>query len=603
MKKPNQLIAGAMFAGLVTAAHAGCTKVYTLNADFAEGLSFNVNSNAPNIDQLQLNDAGSIQTLPIMYIANSGEDTISKLNTTTNAETARYRSWFGPAGQQGFVNHPNNGFTGPAPSRSAVDADGNCYVGNRGFSTPGTLMKILNSGFIDRNGNGTLDTSVDTNMNNVIDPAEILPMADNNPANGAVDQAEILDERVAWIVPIAAANALVRSVSIAPDGAIWVGLYNNRTYQSYSSVTGSPIGVPISTATPHSHTPYGSLVFSNGDLYSASLGNNLGKLTTGTGAWTSFTHSASDYGIGIGNDPNNGNSPMVILGGQGISSFFKFNTTTNAFSFPASGITPLGVSVDSNNDIFCSDAVGGGQFSGCSKFRPDGSLLWSSPAQTGAASSSQRGVIVDANGNVWTVNPENDNVSKFDGVTGAPLGVFPVGDFPYTYSDASGSSFIQTNPTGTWDVVFDAGERSSKSVVVSWNGTTANGSIIEVVADASDVISTVGGFNPSAATPAGNGVVVPAISGRYIYVRVRLVSSNQTSPVLQDLTIKACPKFGDVNNDCCVDRTDFNLVLAEIRSRGSNPAYDVNSDGLVNIADARRVAVLFCNPVTGAPCD
>jgi hypothetical protein len=602
MKNPNQLIAGAVFAGLVTAAHAGCTKVYTLSADFAEGLLFNLNSNAPNSDQLQLNDAGSIQTLPVMYVANAGEDTISKLNTTTNAETARYRSWFGPAGQPGHINHPNNAFSGAAPSRSAVDADGNCYVGNRGFSAPGSLMKILNSGFIDRNGNGVMDTSVDTNMNNVIDPAEILPMADNNPANGMVDQAEIRDERVAWIVNIAPAGALLRSVSIAPDGAIWVGLYSSRTYQGFSSVTGGAISAPISTAST-GHTPYGSLIFSNGDLYSASLGSVLGKLVTGTGAWTSFSHAASDYGIGIGNDPNNGNSPMVILGGQGISSFFKFNATTNSFSFPASGVTPLGVSVDSDNNIFCSDAVGGGQFSGCSKFSPDGSLIWSRPPQTGAASSQQRGAIVDANGDVWTVNVENDNVSKFDGADGTPLGVIPVGDAPYTYSDASGSSFIQTNPSGTWEVVYDTGERGAKSVTVSWNGSTANGSTIDVVADASDSISTIGGFDPSTATPAGNGIVVPAVAGRYIYVRARLTSANQTSPVLSDLTIKACPKFGDVNNDCCVDRTDFNLVLAEIRSRGSNPVYDVNGDGAVNIADARRVAVLFCNPVTGAPCD
>ncbi len=601
MKKPNQLIAGAMFAGLVTAAHAGCTKVYTLDADFAEGVLFNINSNAPNSNQLQLNDAGGIQTLPVLYVANAAEDTISKFNTTTNAETGRYRSWFGPAGQPGHYSHPNNAFAGPAPSRSAVDAEGNCYVGNRGFNTPGSLMKILNSGFIDRNGNGVMDTSVDINMNNRIDGAEILPMADSN-GNGVVDQAEIRDERVAWIVNIAPAGALLRSVSIAPDGAIWVGLYQTQTYRSYSSVYGSPISDSISTAAA-AHTPYGSLIFSDGDLYSASLGSRLGKLVTGTGVFTSFAHSNSDYGIGIGNDPNNGNSPMVILGGQGINSFFKFNATTNTFSFPASGVTPLGVSVDSDNNIFCSDAVGGGQFSGCSKFRPDGSQLWTSNAQTGAASSAQRGAIVDANGDVWTVNVENDNVSKFNGATGAPLGVFPVGDAPYTYSDASGSSFIQTNPTGTWDVVYDTGERSAKSVVISWNGTTNNGSSIQVVADASDVISTVGGFNPSSATAAGNGIVVPAVAGRYVYVRVRLVSSNQTSPVLQDLTIKACPKFGDVNNDCCVDRTDFNLVLAEIRSRGSNPAYDVNGDGLVNIADARRVAVLFCNPVTGAPCD
>jgi hypothetical protein len=222
--------------------------------------------------------------------------------------------------------------------------------------------------------------------------------------------------------------------------------------------------------------------------------------------------------------------------------------------------------------------------------------------QAGGTAGDQRGAIVDANGDVWTVNKNSGSVSKYNGVTGAPLGVTPVGNQPYTYSDATGSSFIQTNPTGTWAVVRDAGEQGAKNVVISWNGVTASGSTLEVIADASDTQTSVGDFNPNDATAATNGGVVSGIEGRYVYVRVRFVSANQSSPVLEDLTISVCPQYGDVNDDCCVDRTDFNLVMAEVRARGNNLLYDVNGDGHVNIADARRVAVLFCNPITGAPC-
>jgi hypothetical protein len=599
MKTANALLSGTFSIGLLATAAANCApKVYTLDADFDQGVLTNVNHNAPNNDQLQLNDAGNIQTLPIMYIANGGDDTISKINTDTGREVARYRSWFGPSGQPGFVSHIGNPFTGPAPSRSAVDADGNCYVANRGFTTPGSLMKILNTTFIDRNGNGVVDSSFDANANNAIDLSEIKTLGDTN-ANGAVDQAEILDERVAWIVNISAANTLVRSVSIAPNGAIWVGLYNSRTYTSYSSATGALLTGPFTTG---GHSPYGSLVFSNGDLYSASLSNTLGRLTTSTGAFVSFTHNGTNYGIGIGNDPLNANNPMVVLGTTNLGSFIKFDVPSSAFSYPGSGVTSYGISVDGNNDIFCSDQVGGSAFLGCSKWRSNGTLLWSAPVQAGGANGDQRGVIVDSNGDVWTVNKNSDSVSKYDGGTGAPLGVTPVGNQPYTYSDASGSSFIQTNPTGTWAVVHDAGERGAKKCVISWTALTPNGSSVEVLADASDTDTVVGDFDPNTATPASNGVEVPLIQGRYVYVRVRFVSANQVSPVLQDLTIKSCPQHGDVNNDCCVDRTDFNLVLAEVRARGSNPLYDVNGDGSVTIADARRVAVLFCTPVTGTPC-
>jgi hypothetical protein len=575
-------------------------KVYTTDSDFDEGVLVNVNHDTPNNDQLQLNDAGSIQTLPIMYIANGGEDTISKIDTNTGDEVARYRSWFGPAGQPGHVSHLGNPFTGPAPSRSAVDADGNCYVANRGFGMVPTLMKILNGSYIDRNGNGVVDTSIDADSSGTIDPSEIFPLADNDPANGMVDQAEIQDERVAWIVPVGPQNGLARSVSIAPDGNIWVGLYNSRTYQAFDQNTGAALTSTFSTA---AHRPYGSLVFSNGELYSASLSGSLGRLDTNTGTFAQFFHSGSNYGIGIGNDPTNSNNPMVVLGNTNLNDFIKFDIPSSTFTYPAATtVNSYGISVDGNNDVFCSDDAGGGARVGCSKWRADGTLLWSSPVQPGGIFGDQRGAIVDANGDVWTVNKNSNSISKYDGGTGAPLGVTPVGNQPYTYSDASGSSFIQTNPTGTWAVVYDAGERGAKNCTFSWTAQTPGGSSLEVIADASDTKTSVGDFNPNDAIAVSNGVPVTSLAGRYVYIRVRFVSANQISPILEDLAVSCCPQHGDVNDDCCVDRTDFNLVLSEIRARGNNLLYDVNGDGMVNIADARRVAVLFCNPVTGDPC-
>ncbi|MCI0535433.1 MAG: dockerin type I domain-containing protein [Verrucomicrobiales bacterium] len=58
---------------------------------------------------------------------------------------------------------------------------------------------------------------------------------------------------------------------------------------------------------------------------------------------------------------------------------------------------------------------------------------------------------------------------------------------------------------------------------------------------------------------------------------------------------------GDLNRDGCVDRDDLTLLLAKIRARSTDLAYDVNGDGRVNIADARKLALLFSNP-NGVPC-
>jgi hypothetical protein len=59
---------------------------------------------------------------------------------------------------------------------------------------------------------------------------------------------------------------------------------------------------------------------------------------------------------------------------------------------------------------------------------------------------------------------------------------------------------------------------------------------------------------------------------------------------------------GDLNGDGCVDLTDYNLLIAEIRKPAPhNPAYDLNTDGVVNIADARTLVLFFSKP-NGAPC-
>jgi hypothetical protein len=58
---------------------------------------------------------------------------------------------------------------------------------------------------------------------------------------------------------------------------------------------------------------------------------------------------------------------------------------------------------------------------------------------------------------------------------------------------------------------------------------------------------------------------------------------------------------GDLNGDHCVDQTDLSLLMTEIRARSTDPAFDVNGDGRVDIADARALALRFTNP-DGTPC-
>jgi hypothetical protein len=59
---------------------------------------------------------------------------------------------------------------------------------------------------------------------------------------------------------------------------------------------------------------------------------------------------------------------------------------------------------------------------------------------------------------------------------------------------------------------------------------------------------------------------------------------------------------GDINKDGCVDRTDADIILHNVRAGSEDPEDDINEDGAVNRADARVVVRLFKNP-GGASCE
>jgi hypothetical protein len=60
--------------------------------------------------------------------------------------------------------------------------------------------------------------------------------------------------------------------------------------------------------------------------------------------------------------------------------------------------------------------------------------------------------------------------------------------------------------------------------------------------------------------------------------------------------------IGDLNGDGCVDRSDYNILIADVRgSEPHNMEYDLNGDEVVNISDARYLVTQFTNP-RGAAC-
>lgn len=575
MRSPvrSPLTTAGLLGGTLLALAAGgaqaATKTYTLDADFDLGVLSGVNFAAPNSNQLQLSTTGT--TFPVMWIANAGEDTVSRFDTVANAEVARYRTWFGPTGQAGSRGI-HGAYSGPAPSRTAVDLDGNAYVLNRFFENKRpVLVKILAEGFIDRNGNGVADTSTGP---------VALNMADLN-GNDRIDPNEITDERIAWAVEVGSQNGLGRALCIGTDGNLWVGMYNTASYYKVSSVDGSQIAGPV----PVSWTPYGCLIDRDGTLWSASLGGVLGKVqgtASNTGPYTvSAFNDSFNYGIALGND-------KVYTG----SANRVFNPATNTFSNIGFTVGGSGIVVDGNGSIITGSST-------VQKISSTGVIQWTAPLQAGGASAI--GIQVDSNNDVWQVGfSSSGRMQKYRGTDGAPLGVFPVGNSPYTYSDAAGFAARNvTNPTGTWTVVFDGGAAATQWGTINWNDVVPAGGAVIVQARAADSEAGL----PSASYLPVSKAVPFAATGRYIQIQTRLNAGTAgDSPVLLDLSVASVgPAVCDIDGDGDVDRNDVNAIRAALgQTPGAGDPRDANLDGKITMNDV-RACTLKCTKASCAP--
>ncbi len=120
-------------------------RTYTLNADFDQGSFVNVAHDPA--DQLQLDSTS--RSLNFIWVAVSTKGTVVKLNTETGAIIGEYST--SPAGE------PKD------PSRTTVDQNGNVWATNRAGNSVVHIGLVENGQCVDRNGNGTIETSTGFN--------------------------------------------------------------------------------------------------------------------------------------------------------------------------------------------------------------------------------------------------------------------------------------------------------------------------------------------------------------------------------------------------------------------------------------------------------
>ncbi|MEM9191326.1 MAG: MopE-related protein [Myxococcota bacterium] len=489
------------------------------------------------------------------WIANSEDGTLTKLNTRTGAQAGEYDSVLRSAANGA---QPPNAFcvtSGPGgncPSRTAVDLRGSVYVANRAFFNQGTVTKIagVETDCVDRNGNGTIETSRDLDADGVIErsvPGEYLGQD---------------DECILWTVAVGASNGVPRAIAVAADGTIWVGLHDQQRVVQLRPSDGTVLN-EVSLLI-RGFNPYGAAIDSRGTLWLTEAGTGqILSVNTATRDVGRVERARSrelcsgSYGIAIDS------ADRVWVAGFQCTYAFRFDPSTNAWldvRLPDSG-GGRGIAADDRGFIymaasheffdFGAGGVGvGPEITRVTRFRANdgGDIRVFGTPDNPLPGLGSTGVGLDDQRNVWLINQSSGTATKLDPNTGIAT-EYPVGSGPYTYSDFTGFALRTfTAPNGFLQTVIDGcamGPTEWEQLRVT--ADTPPGSSVEVRVRAAPTLEELaeatylGPFEDNPADLALPPGPIPPF--RFLEVELTLVAGNgMQSPSVQDVSVQVnCP--------------------------------------------------------------
>ncbi|MBT8491558.1 MAG: hypothetical protein KJO07_00750, partial [Deltaproteobacteria bacterium] len=638
----------------------------------------------PNVDQtgtgLDPNgdiilDSAQVETY-FLWIANSGEGTVSKIDTRTGQEVARYPSVVksngrlivgdcnGAGGDKGCdaSKVPNwdasGGLGNNNPSRTAIDAFGDCWVGNRAHSggvtgEQSTATKFFNNTGVDPeniaadipaaasdcrdfDGDGTITTSRDINGDGKIDIGATGANQEFFPDDECVAATVMLGEQLTASSTAAGARALAIDAGGfnvdfgGPDpnnpGNAWVGMFQESAF--YRVTLGFTGNTPVASTArvPETGTitsvtgatdfkPYGAAIDSKGVVWAPSRGADdelvafrSDSADFGDLALTFVPEDTNDYVYGV---PSGNNYGIVIdledriwLGGWTSQHVTRYDPEAALGSrwtqWPVNDGRVRGMAIDVNGYVWAAISATGDnstQISKAIRIPADTAdtvnyLVYDLETAAGGAAGGSIGIGVDFDGQVWTVNQDNSNVTKLsidtandldgDGLVGDPLGV-TVGNktgnitatkylydsengnnaAPYTYSDFTGLSLrAVTRPSGLYSIAMQGcpGEAEADWRGVSFDAVIPNtATAVQVFVQVGNDLATLkdqpsyGPWTvspidldspaPSPPAPMGQGVVP---DGAYLRLTFVLISEDRIStPIVRGYNVDwTCPSSG-----------------------------------------------------------
>ena len=347
---------------------------------------------------------GQVQSF--IWIANTGEGTLSKVCTVTGEEVARYIT--SPQGAAGD------------PSRTSVSLHGDAVVTNRDpTSGPSSVTKFAGdiADCVDRNNDGGIQTSSG--------PTDVKPWGE--------------DECMLWNTPLGGSAVGARATAWDgtedPDtgmgGHVYIGAMMNRTIYKLDG-DGGQILEQAATALGH----YGGAIDNQGNFWTVDMSCTVGLCQVERISLDNLndhqTHAVHcGYGISVDGQGRVWTAGLKPLEG-GCVSRFDPATNENVWAVTGPGDFNRGVAVgfqlsagyvwaaSTNGDLIQVDMetleIAGRQHIGVE---------------------SMVGVAVDFEGYVWTVSQGANAAHKVHPQTWAVTTV-PIGVQPYTYSDMTG---------------------------------------------------------------------------------------------------------------------------------------------------------------------
>ena len=325
-----------------------------------------------------------------IWISNSGEGTVSKLDTKTGFEVARYK-------------------TCGDPSRTAVDLNGDVWVGCRNGAAVAKIITDVKS-CTDKNKNGNIDTSYDANGDHKISGNEMLPSGQ--------------DECIKFVVKPPGVK-MVRAMGVDKENHGWAGDWVLKRLWRLSPSDGAVVqSIDLGC------NPYGIVVDQKGIVWISGRGcASLLRVDPADGKVQTFKASSvyEPYGINLDIFGN-------IWTGNCCShhAAYRFDPTTQKFDFVPVFARPRGLATSIDGFVY----VANDQTNSVARVN---AVTMKNEGQISLGGGRfPIGMAIDYDGYVWAVNQQASTASKIDPKNLKVIGEYPTGKSPYTYSDMTG---------------------------------------------------------------------------------------------------------------------------------------------------------------------